>query len=491
MAYLLDLGDRQIAAELAGPPVPTEGGVLLPPGRVAVLHGMPDAQVYRHGWNSWSPSGWREMAAPPLRIASPERRLTADDTVWDDERRHHSSAVMALAADDGNILLLGALGLDVPRLSADRDSLTAWAEQQRAPWFCAYGPELDVFARYAQLLGDHLGRSVNKAGQVWCSWYAYGERIDEQVLHGDLEGLDGLPFDVVQLDDGWERKVGDWEPNTKFPSGMADLADRIGRTGRTAGLWLAPFIALPESDLVRDRPHLLLHDDKGALVPAGHNWGSHYYALDMTVPEAQDHLRTVISTVVDWGFRYLKLDFVYAAAVAAARHQPDIGREQAYRDALLLIREAAGDGVYLLGCGAPVLPSIGVCDGIRIGPDVAPIWSNYATDDPSDATAENAVVASLNRLWLRGVIELDPDVVYFRGRNSLLTAPQRRLLTDLAHACGFKGTSDPPGWLDSTERAALQRFLTDDVSVRQLSRYRYELSGRTVDFTAAAQRGAI
>lgn len=488
MAHLLDLAPHRIPALLGGPPRPVDGGLLLPPGRVALLHGMPDGQVYRHGWNSWSPSGWRAMDEAPLRIASPDRRLTADDTGWDDRHRHHSSAVAAIAAGDGNILLLGALGLDVPRLTVDRDTITGWSESDDTPWFCAYGPELEVFARYAQLLGERLGRSTRRAGNVWCSWYAYHEDIDEATLHQDLDAVAALPFDVFQVDDGWERMVGDWEANAKFPSGMAALASRVTDRGMTPGLWIAPFIARPDARVVKEKPHLFLTGPDGDPVPAGHNWGGPYYALDVTLPEAQDHLRRVIQDVVGWGFRYLKLDFVNAAAIAARRHDGSAGREHAYREGIRLIREAAGEDVYLLGSGAPVLASIGVCDGIRIGPDVAPFWTNYATDDPSDATAENALVASVHRLWLKGLLELDPDVVYFRDRRNLLTDEHRRLLADLAHTCGFRAVSDPPGWLDDDQRAALSGFLTARPEVRQLDRYRFRLGGEVVDFTAAALR---
>ncbi|MCO5972886.1 glycoside hydrolase family 36 protein [Actinoallomurus soli] len=494
MAHLLDLGGHRVAAELSGPPTPIRSGVLLPPGRVALLHRLPDADVYRHGWNSWSPSGWRAMHEPPLRIAAPQRRLTADDTVWDDPTRHHSSAVTALTAGDGNVLLLGSLGLDVPRLAVDRDTVTGWCEGGDAPWFCAYGPELDVFARYAELLGEHLGVAPGgprlRAGNVWCSWYAYYEDIDEATLHTDLAGLAGLPFDVFQIDDGWERMVGDWEPNDRFPAGMRAMAGRVADAGLRPGLWVAPFIARPESQVVREKPHLFLRDAAGNPATAGYNWGGPYYALDVTLPEARDHLRTLVERVVGWGFRYLKLDFVNAAAIAAERHDHGVGRESAYRQAMELIRETAGPDVYLLGSGAPVLPSIGVCDGIRVGPDVAPQWTNYATDDPSDATAENALVASVNRLWLKGLVELDPDVAYFRSRANLLTEDQRRLLADLAHACGFRATSDPPGWLDAAEREDLAAFLAGDPPVKQLDRYRVAVGGRVVDFTAAALRRA-
>ena len=59
-----DGGATSIAARLESAPLTVEGGLVLPAGRIALLHGMPDAEVYRHGWNSWSPSGWR---APQTR----------------------------------------------------------------------------------------------------------------------------------------------------------------------------------------------------------------------------------------------------------------------------------------------------------------------------------------------------------------------------------------------------------------------------------------
>ena len=44
------------------------------------------------------------------------------------------------------------------------------------------------------------------------------------------------------------------------------------------------------------------------------------------------------------------------------------------------------------------------------------MWTNYATDDPSDALALNALRNGVERLWLRGLIGLDPDVVFARLR---------------------------------------------------------------------------
>ncbi|MEV8375993.1 glycoside hydrolase family 36 protein [Kribbella sp. NPDC056861] len=489
MALLIELGGHTLALRHDGPGEPrtADGGVILPAGRVALLHGLGDSLFYRHGQNSWSPCGWRRFSELPLRIADPVRRVTADDDTWDDPCRHHSSAVAAIQGDDGDVLLLGALGLGVPRLTADRDTLAGWYESGGAPWFAAYGPEEIVFAAYTHQLAQHLGQGRNRAGNVWCSWYAYYEEITEQQLNKDIDALQGLPFDVVQVDDGWEEKVGDWQANGKFPAGMSALAERITDAGMSPGLWVAPFIALPDSRLAVERPELLLRDEHGVPVVAGYNWGTGYYALDVTLPATQDHLTELTQRIVhEWGFRYLKLDFINAAAVPGVRAN-GMGREEAYREALAVIRRAAGDDVYLLGSGALLLPSLGILDGLRSGPDVAPMWQNYASDDPSDAMARNAVVNTLHRLWHAPVAEVDPDVIYFRSRLNLLTEQQQSWLRDLAAICDFRAVSDPPSWLRPDELQAMTDYLGAAPVVERAGRYRYRIDGRDVDFAAAVE----
>lgn len=491
MPLLVDLAGREFAVGLTGsePPEAVPGGLILPPGRVAVLHGLGDASFYRHGQNSWSPCGWRRLSEAPLRIENPQRRRTADDTVWDDPARHHSSAVAALQGADGQVLLLGSLGLGTPRLAADHDTLAGWCEDDGAAWFLAYGPEQQAFRQYAGQLAGRLGSSERRAGNVWCTWYAYYDGITEQLLNKDIAALADLPFSVVQVDDGWHQAVGDWHPNEKFPSGMRALTERITAAGMTAGLWLAPFITLPDSAVAREHPEFLLRDAAGAPVVAGYNWGVGYWALDLTHPGVQEHLSQLIHRVVhDWGFRYLKLDFINAGAVPGVRTSGE-PREQAYRDALALIRQVAGPDVYLLASGGLLLPSLGLVDGMRSGPDVAPLWTNYASEDPSDAMAYNAVVNTLHRLWQSPLVEVDPDVVYFRSRLNLLTDVQLGWLQDLAAICGFKAVSDPPSWLSPEELDRMVAYLAAQPEIVQEGRYRFTLDGRTVDFTGSLNRG--
>ncbi|MRG58948.1 alpha-galactosidase [Agromyces sp. CFH 90414] len=483
-AGLVQLGDLSLPLRADGAPRALgDREYLIPSGSVTVVHPVEATEFFRHGWNSWSPSGWRHVGDAPLRIhGSPERLLTADDAKNDTPHAHSGSAVGAIALADGEILLLGALGLGAPRVGATATTLWGTVEEPDGEWFLARGPEQEVFTRYAQLVAERFGAREGRAGRVWCSWYSFYEHISEDLVRRTVADLADLPFDVVQLDDGWERSVGDWEANERFPSGMAATVRTITDAGFRAGLWLSPLIALPHSDFAVHRPDLLVQGTDGRPMVAGYNWGGPYYALDTTQEEVKAHLRELFTRVVgEWGFTYLKLDFMYAGALEGGRSEP-VHREQAYRDAVALIRETVGDDVYLLGCGVPIIASAGVFDGVRVGPDVAPFWENAERPgDPTGVGAKNAFLASIHRSWLRPVFETDPDVVYFRRRRSLLDDDQRRLLEDLATVLGFKSTSDPVDWLADDEVLELRDWLERREEVAQLGRYVFRIDDRVVD----------
>ncbi|WP_051640105.1 glycoside hydrolase family 36 protein [Cellulomonas sp. URHE0023] len=480
---VVPLGDVSLPMVANGAPHALgEREFLIPSGDVTMVHPFETTEFFRHGWNSWSPSGWRRVDDAPLRIYGSEQRLlTADDARNDTPHAHSGSAVGAITLPDGEVILLGALGLGAPRVGATGTTLWGTTEELDGEWYLARGPETEVFARYAELVADRLGSRTSSAGRVWCSWYSFYEDLDENLVRDTVDGLAGLPFDVVQLDDGWERSVGDWEANDRFPTGMAATAQLIQSAGFRAGLWLAPLIALPDSAFALERPDLLVQGLHGRPLVAGYNWGGPYYALDTTHEEVKAHLRELFRRVVGWGFTYLKLDFLYAGALEGLRNAP-VHREQAYRDAIDLIRDTVGDDVYLLGCGAPIIPSAGTFDGIRVGPDVGAYWENSERPgDPTGVGAKNAFLASIHRAWLRSVYETDPDVVYFRRRRSLLDDEQRQLLEDVATILGFKSTSDPAAWLAPDEISDLRRWLERAETVTQRGRYVFQIDDRIVD----------
>lgn len=438
---------------------------------------------YKHGWHSWSPSGWVDPHEHVRPIADEGRRLGHDDPLHSFDTSVGGSGVGVVEHTDGSVTLLGALDPGA-RVMPIGSALAGSVDGEPINWVVLRGREDAVLAEYASLLASRFGRRKTEKGRVWCSWYSFFEDVSETKMHEVLAGLEGLPFDVVQIDDGWESAIGDWQANSKFPSGMAAMAENVRSAGFLPGLWLAPLIAQSTSRLAEERSDLLLRDETGDPVVAGINWGSPYFALDPTADATLDFLAELVSEVRSWGYDYLKLDFMYAGAFPGAHENP-MPREMAYRMACQTIREAAGDDCYLLACGAPIIASLGIFDGIRIGPDVAEVWEVpelAELGDESGRGARNALATSVNRLWLRGVIDVDPDVIYLRADTDL---DDRTLaaLKDLATVAQFVGVSDPPDLLTAAQRGELNDLLLSDPQIRDAGRYIWEIGDRTVDFS--------
>jgi alpha-galactosidase len=230
-----------------------------------------------------------------------------------------------------------------------------------------------------------------------------------------------------------------------------------------------------------------LKDENGQPVPVGLTWEGVPYALDVSHPEVLKWLDQLIRKVRGWGYDYLKLDFLYAGAAPGKRYQ-NISREVAYRNAMQVMREAAGDA-YILACGAPIVPSLGLCDGIRVGPDVSPYWLNKALsvwlNNPNDPCTQNSIRTSFHRLWLKPLVNIDPDVMFFRSKFNWLKPDEKQLLLDLGTISGFKATSDLPQWMNRQELDSLRSYLETDINIRKISRYKYQLNDREVDFSTS------
>ncbi|MDX1378437.1 MAG: glycoside hydrolase family 36 protein [Anaerolineales bacterium] len=449
---------------------------------------QPPKRFFRHGWQSWTLSTWLDPTDPPLPIRAPEFRAKDEDPAYAVHRNHVSTWVGAVELDEDDILLIGALDLS-GRVELDGQYLKGFYEDEHeGEWLIARGQEDGVFAAYVSFLVAKFGKArFEKPPRVWCSWYSLYKWINEANLTKALHDLEDLPFDVFQIDDGWQDVSGNWEAGKNFPSGMAAFADKVKATGRTAGIWLSPFIVTPNLKIFREHPEWILRDEQGDMVSAGLNWTGNTYSLDITHPEVLEWLDGLIRKVVGWGFDYLKLDFLYAGA-AVGKHYKDIPREEAYRHAMQVMRNAAGDA-YILACGAPIIPSLGLCDGIRVGPDVAPYWLNRALsvwlNNPNETSTQNAIRTSIHRLWLRPLVNIDPDVLYFRSKFNALKPHENQLLQDLGTITGFKATSDLPGWWKDSEKEKVRDFLTTSSTVQKKKRYEFEIDGRKVDFSPA------
>jgi alpha-galactosidase len=375
---------------------------------VAIVDADPArARVYAHGWQSWSPTHWFPAAGTGPRPANhasqvmgyrPE--LPAPDTGYQGE------GLLAIDAGDGSTVVFAATdGLaECPsiRVRLSGSSLTVSAN----------GPvsRLDAtLAAWADGFAARVGVGAPRpAPTVWCSWYHYFTTVTEADLLENLTAIErlDLPIDVVQVDDGWQAGIGDWRTLSGRFSSLRDLAARCAAEGRRAGIWVAPFLAAGGSTLAREHPDWLVAD-------AGFNWGHPLHGLDLTHPGVLAYLREVFASLESLGFSYFKVDFLYAGALPGRRHA-DVPPLTAYRDGVRAIREAIGPEAYLLGCGAPILPSVGLFDAMRISADTAPHYEP-PDGDLSKPGQRSAALSCEGRAFQHGRFWVnDPDCLIVR-----------------------------------------------------------------------------
>jgi Melibiase len=241
------------------------------------------------------------------------------------------------------------------------------------------------------------------------------------------------PSTCFQLDDGYQRAIGDWlDTNERFPSGVAGVAAEIAASGRTPGLWLAPFLAAPGSEVARRHPEWLAQAPAGDGFAIGmyHDaWGGVMAALDTTRPEVLDHLTATTAALVDAGYRYLKLDFTFSAAMPGRYADPTRTPAERVRAGYDAVRRGAGDEVFVLACGAPIGAVVGSVDAMRVGADVAPWWTappgrgelQPGYEETTPAT-RNAFVNTCTRSFMhRRLWSNDPDCVMLRRDGTQLS----------------------------------------------------------------------
>jgi alpha-galactosidase len=447
--------------------------------------------LFVNGYQSWSATGARRVT----EASDPSR---APDSIELVRALHHAdqsvapagslrSEAVAVLADQGPTRLL--VGFEAGK---EHDG-TVWLRQDGAATqvvtqaylggatlapgetrplhgvVMAEGPDasslLESWATYAGAVQNARTSAPFQVG--WCSWYHYFHGVTEDDLRSNLGLASDWPFDVFQLDDGFQPAIGDWlVTNDRFPSELDRLAGDIDRAGFRPGVWIAPFLVAPESQVARDHPEWIAEYRPGRPLVGNvePGWGGAVWTLDTTNPEVLAHLEHVARSLVDAGFTYLKLDFTYAPAIDGVYADPSRTPAQRVRAGYDAIRRGAGEAAFLLGCGAPLGCTVGAVDGMRIGPDVAPYWAPERAlagyDDTGPATRNawrNTLARSFmhRRLWVN-----DPDCLMLRTAETRLSP---EAVETWARAVGVSGgmalVSDDLALLGAGERALLDRVL--------------------------------
>ncbi|MFX1262295.1 MAG: alpha-galactosidase [Promethearchaeota archaeon] len=303
--------------------------------------------------------------------------------------------------------------------------------------------------QYAELVGKTMNAiSWHNVPTGWCSWYYYYTLIDEGEMESNTNLLVerfGKEIEWIQLDDGYQRLIGDWKPNDKFTKGLSALVDFINKSGYRAGIWTAPFIASQHSNLFRKNPDWFVKDDEGKPKVAGQNplWLGDYYALDLTNSDVISFLEKTFKRLRADGYEYFKIDFLYDAAIEGHRQNLFMTRAQAIRQGIEAIRKAVGDS-FILGCGAPLGPCVGIVNGMRIGADIGPVWIYESEEEEGGLGMYPAAVNTLTRAFMHDRWwKNDPDCLMLRHDDTNTTMEELRLwMTAIALSGGLLLMSD-------------------------------------------------
>ena len=472
--------------------------------RVAAA-GSPPVRVFQHGYQSWSPTG----AVTLGEHVDPSRTRTGDpmmdDVVGFARRVHHADPAVAPdgevrseqvtafrgAGADDPVRLVGFLGgathegtlrlrrLDDGAVEVVAEAFLGGAElgagrvRSLHDVVAADGPAAaPLLEAWADAVGEAEAARVAAPYQVgWCSWYHYFHSLTEEHVRANLARAGDWPFDVFQVDDGYQAAIGDWlVTNEKFSSGVDRLAADIAGAGYTPGIWMAPFLAHPGSAVLAAHPGWAARQAEGGELLTGWwnpDWDGFQATLDTTDDEVQQHLADTAAALVEMGYRYLKLDFTCVPALEGGRWaDPTATPAERVRRGYEAIRRGAGDDTFLLACGCPLGAVVGVVDGMRIGPDVAPSWERvddfampgYEEVSPATRGAWRSTLARSflhRRLWLN-----DPDCIMLRTSETRLAPEVARAW---ALAVGVSGgmaiVSDDLALLGPAERALLDEAL--------------------------------
>eukprot|EP00979_Chaetoceros_neogracilis_P014370 scaffold4569_cov284-Chaetoceros_neogracile.AAC.16 len=291
----------------------------------------------------------------------------------------------------------------------------------------------------------------------WCSWYHYYENIDSASLTDNFKRLADLKSkiasDTVIIDDGYMTAWGDWDSLKpkgfpKASGGMKALADSIESNAMIPGIWMAPYACDKNSKLAKAHPDWIIRNNEGRIANSS-NCGKFFYGLDASNPAVREYaFKCIRRAVQEWGYKVLKLDFLYAACLQGnGKYDLSMSRADTMYLALQTLRAAAGPDTFIIGCGCPIGPAIGLLDANRISADTGPTWYadfplpwwDHGTLPSLRAMVRNSITRSSigHRFWHN-----DPDCILLGKTTRLTDVEIKSAATVIAMTGGMMLLSD-------------------------------------------------
>lgn len=290
----------------------------------------------------------------------------------------------------------------------------------------AFSTELSKRAGVLPLMQDRA---------IGFSWPGHGLEINQAIIQKEIEAGQGI-IDTYIIDGGWETADGSLiADKRKFPN-LPALAQSMKAAGIKPGIWTCPFrvgqngLNLPSEWFMKDekgRPKRIdLPNPMGFLE----RYVAKTLALDVSVPEARAYLAERFLDLAKMGFEVFKVDYISVPFTGRLQNRDKTSVEyyrQTFEEIRQHIRDELGKEIELIGCGAPMMESIGLFNGIRMTADSAlpnlegmPIIGRLVSFLKKIPRLSQEYSKTNTRLYLDAVAVAARRTLLFKGSHGLL-----------------------------------------------------------------------
>jgi alpha-galactosidase len=316
-------------------------------------------------------------------------------------------------------------------------------------WYFAYGNNsFDLIKKTTTMMAELVTDTNNKPFSVIdAGWATYSP-----LLPGD---------------GGWNDDFS--KPNDKFKD-MHLLGDEIKKLGMRPGLWMRPLCARHDEMASLLAPKIPGRDDPKNPV------------LDPTIPENIERIKHNFDVYKQWGYEMVKHDFsTYDITGRWGIEMKDSitspgwnfnDRSKTTAEIILnlyrAIREAAGDGIYVIGCNTMSHLSAGIFEMCRIGDDTSgkewartrkmgvntlafrlPQHNKFYAVDGDCVGITTDIAWDRNKQWLQLLAESGAPL-FVSGRPEAMGEAQKMAVKEaFAQAAKVQPLGEPLDWMDT------------------------------------------
>lgn len=316
-------------------------------------------------------------------------------------------------------------------------------------WYFAYGNNnFDLIKKTTGMMADLVTNTSNKPFSVIdAGWATYSP-----LLPGD---------------GGWNDDFS--KPNDKFKD-MHLLGNEIKKLGMRPGLWMRPLCARHD-----EKPGLLAPKIPGRDNPKNP-------VLDPTIPENIERIKHNFDVYKQWGYEMVKHDFttydltgrwgfdMKESITSPGWNFNDRSKTTAeiILDLYRSIREAAGDGIYVIGCNTMSHLSAGIFELCRIGDDTSgkdwgrtrkmgvntlafrlPQHNKFYAADGDCVGLTTDIAWDKNKQWLQLLAESGAPLFISAQPEALGEAQKIAVKQAFAQAAAVQPLGEPLDWMNT------------------------------------------